>query len=140
MEEFQCFFKLGGNFCLSAHWVDLVFISFEVDPKILAPHLPYGTTLDFFHGKTYISLVAFLFKDTKLVGRIPAIFHRNFEEINLRFYVLRQEGQNLKRGVVFIKEFVPKPLLAWVARTFYHENYASLPIYSKIKRGVLGAN
>ena len=34
-------------------------------------------------------------------------------ERTIRFYVTRKDGAELKRGVVFIKEIVPKPLLAW---------------------------
>ena len=112
---------------LSSKWVHLVFANFEIDPHFLQPHIPAGTELDFFNGKTYVSLVAFLFEDTKILGVVPAFFHQDFEEINLRFYVLRSENGHTKRGVVFIKEIVPKPFLAWVARTFYHENYIAMP-------------
>ena len=120
---------------LSANWIHLVLVNFEVDPKILFPHLPVSIELDFFDKKTYVSLVAFLFENTKVFGFVPAFFHRDFEEINLRFYVVRRENNCIKRGVVFIKEIVPKPLLSWVARTFYHENYVSMPTSHLINVG-----
>ena len=75
----------------------------------------------------YVSLVGFMFLNTKLIGlKIP--FHSNFEEVNLRFYVKRFDGQNWKRGVVFIKEIVPKPALTFVANAIYNENYETLPM------------
>ena len=120
---------------LKAKWIHLALVNFEIEPEILAPHIPKGTDLDFFNGKTYVSLVAFLFENTKLFGTIPAFFHRNFEEINLRFYVLRKEKDELKRGVVFVKEIVPKPLLSWVARKIYHENYIAMPTSHTINVG-----
>ncbi len=120
---------------LSAHWRHLVLLNYEVDPEVLRPHLPMGTELDFRDGKTYFSLVAFLFEKTSLFGVIPAFFHRNFEEVNLRFYVQRTEGDAIKRGVVFVKEVVPKPFLAWTAKTFYNENYVSMPMSNEIIEG-----
>jgi uncharacterized protein YqjF (DUF2071 family) len=120
---------------LSADWRHLCLLNYEVDPSILAPHIPFGTELDFLDGKTYLSLVAFMFYRTKAFGMIPALFHGTFEEINLRFYVLRKEGGQIKRGVVFVKEIVSKPLLAWVARRFYSENYIAMPTGNLINPG-----
>ena len=70
-----------------------------------------------------------------MMGGIPAFFHRDFEEVNLRFYVRRREGGEVRRGVVFIKEIVPKPLLAWTAWVFYSENYVCMPMSSEIREG-----
>ena len=61
--------------------------------------------------------------------KIP--FHHTFEEINLRFYVKYKEGNTWKRGVVFIKELVPKPALTFVANTIYKENYQTVPMQHK---------
>src|SRR4051812_34316965 len=108
---------------LSADWRHLVLVNYEVDPALLGPFVPYGTELDFYDGKTYVSLVAFLFERTNILGWLPALFHRDFKEVNLRFYVRRRTPEGTRRGVVFIKELVPKPLLAWAARAFYGENY-----------------
>ncbi|MGE4133569.1 MAG: YqjF family protein [Bdellovibrionales bacterium] len=120
---------------LSADWRHLALLNYEVDPEVLLPHLPTGTELDYLNGKTYFSLVAFLFDKTNLFGILPTLFHRRFEEVNLRFYVTRQDEAGLKRGVVFVKEIVPKPFLAWTARTFYHENYVSMPMSHDIEGG-----
>src|SRR6185437_9406737 len=120
---------------LSAAWRHLSLLNFEVDPAVLMPYVPFGTELDFHEGKTYVSLVAFIFYRTKALGIAPALFHDTFEEVNLRFYVIRKEADQVKRGVVFIKEIVPKPLLAWVARRFYRENYVSMPMASFIEEG-----
>ncbi len=109
-------------------------INYEINPEILNKYLPAGTELDFFQEKCYVSLVGFMFLNTKLLGiKIP--FHKNFEEVNLRFYVKRKLNNEIKRGVVFIKEIVPKPALTFVANTIYKENYVTLPMSHKWKEG-----
>ena len=113
---------------LTAEWRDLLMLNYEIDPRLLTNHLPSGTVLDSFLGKTYISLVGFRFCHTKLFGAIAVPFHSDFEEVNLRFYVRRQEGPEAKRGVVFITEIVPKRVVARVARVAYGENYVCLPM------------
>jgi uncharacterized protein YqjF (DUF2071 family) len=59
-----------------------------------------GVELDLYKGKAYVSLVGFMFKKTRLFNVLIPYF--NFEEINLRFYVVRKEGNELKRGVVLL--------------------------------------
>lgn len=112
---------------LSAEWRKLAIANYSVDPKILEKYLPAKTELDYWQDTCYISLVGFMFLETKLKGiKIP--FHVNFEEINLRFYVkYKDENHVWKRGVVFIKEIVPKPALAFIANTIYNENYSVMP-------------
>jgi uncharacterized protein YqjF (DUF2071 family) len=117
---------------LSAKWLDLIFLNYVVDPALLLPYVPPGTTLDSFAGKTYLSLVGFRFCETKLWGKISIPFHSEFEEVNLRFYVRRESGNELRRGVVFIKEIVPKAAIALTARLVYGENYVSLPMTHKV--------
>lgn len=107
---------------LSAKWENLALINYEIDAAILEKYVPLGTELDFHNGKCYASLVAFMFKETKVLG-IKFPFHINFEEVNLRFYVKRFENGNWKRGVVFIKEIVPKKAITIIANTLYHEHY-----------------
>src|SRR5579862_1121620 len=89
---------------LSAEWRDLVMLNYEVDPALLSPYVPPGTSLDSFQGETYVSLVGFRFCRTKLLARFPIPFHSNFDEVNLRFYVRRKEDGEERRGVVFIAE------------------------------------
>lgn len=115
---------------LKAEWRKLAIANYEVDESLLTDFIPYGTELDLWKGKCYISLVGFRFLNTKLLGcKIP--FHVNFPEVNLRFYVKRFENNKWKRGVVFIKEIVPKPALTFVANTIYKENYETLPMNYK---------
>ncbi len=107
---------------LEADWRKLVVANFIIDEKILTAYLPAGTELDYWNGNCYISLIGFMFQNTKLLGlKIP--YHINFEEVNLRFYVKRFEDGKWKRGVVFIKEIVPRPALTFVANTVYKEHY-----------------
>ncbi|HYL68824.1 MAG TPA: DUF2071 domain-containing protein [Candidatus Limnocylindria bacterium] len=119
---------------LSAKWHDLVMLNYEVDPALLAPYVPRGTELDSFGGKTFVSLVGFQFLQTKLFGVLRIPFHTNFDEVNLRFYVRRQEGGTLRRGVVFIREIVPRRAIAGVARLVYGENYSHHPMRHSIMR------
>ncbi len=110
---------------LTAEWRRLAFINYEVDPGCLQPWLPRGVELDPWQGRHLVSLVGFQFMNTRVLGLgIP--FHRNFPEVNLRFYVRYHHPQEgWVRGVVFIKEIVPKPAITWVANMLYHERYAT---------------
>ncbi|SNR16757.1 YqjF family protein [Tenacibaculum jejuense] len=112
---------------LKAEWRKLVMINYAINPEILEPYVPKGTLLDFFEGKCYVSVVGFMFLNTKLLG-IKVPFHVNFEEVNLRFYVKREHEGETKRGVVFIKEIVPKSAITFVANTIYNEHYETLPM------------
>jgi len=107
---------------LTARWQNLVMANYEIEPSLLQDFVPLGTTLDFHDGKCFVSLVAFMFLDTRVLG-LPIPFHINFEEVNLRFYVKREVKTEVKRGVVFIKEIVPRLAIATVARVFYGEPY-----------------
>ena len=118
---------------LSAEWRDLLMLNYEIDPATLQKYVPAGTELDFFAGKTYVSLVGFRFCRTKLLGSVPIPFHTEFEEINLRFYVKRQEANEFRRGVVFIAEIVPRRAIAYTARLFYNENYVRRPMSHRIR-------
>lgn len=111
---------------LTAEWRKLVLANYEIDPKVLESYLPVGTELDFWDNKCYVSLVGFMFLNTKIKGiKVPG--HVNFEEVNLRFYVKRiNESGELKRGVVFIKEIVPKPMITFVANKLFKEHYQTL--------------
>src|SRR5438034_6566211 len=112
---------------LTANWRYLAMLNFAVDPKILAPLVPVETELDFHNGQTFVSVVGFLFLDTRVVG-LPIPLHRDFEEVNLRFYVRRKSANEWRRGVVFVRELVPRRAIALIARTFYGEPYAALPM------------
>ncbi|MDJ0841272.1 MAG: DUF2071 domain-containing protein [Acidobacteriota bacterium] len=112
---------------LTARWSYLAMLSYVVPPEILEPFVPKGTRLDLFEGKALISMVGFLFQETRLKG-VPVPFHRHFEEVNLRFYVRREVDGEVRRGVVFIKEIVPRAALAMVARLVYNENYVAMPM------------
>jgi uncharacterized protein len=117
---------------LSAEWRDLVMLNYEVDRALLEAYVPAGTVLDSFNGKTYVSLVAFQFRHTKLFGSLAIPFHADFDEVNLRFYVHRNVGNEDRRGVVFIAEIVPKWAVAKIARLAYGENYVCLPMKHRI--------
>ena len=107
-------------------------LNYVVDPRLLAPLVPVETEIDFESGETFLSVVGFLFLNTRLLG-FPIPLHRDFEEVNLRFYVRKKTGDTWRRGVVFIRELVPRPAIALVARAFYGENYIALPMKHQIE-------
>jgi len=112
---------------LTARWENLVLLNYRCPAELLLPLVPRGTELDDWQGNHLISLVGFLFQDTKVRGwRIPR--HRNFEEVNLRFYVRRETPDEVRRGVVFIRELVPRRAIAMVARALYNEPYSAVPM------------
>lgn len=117
---------------LKAEWRNLALANYEIDPKLLQKYLPYGTELDLWNGKCMVSLVGFMFINTAVLGmKIPG--HINFEEVNLRFYVKRSENNQIKRGVVFIKEIVPKKAITLIANSLYKENYETMKMNHKWK-------
>lgn len=113
---------------LTAHWKNVILFTYAVPPQVLEPHLPKGIQLDLIDNQAFVSLVAFEFLNTRVKG-IKFPFHVNFPEINLRFYV----HKNGKRGVVFIKELVPKLLIAKVARNIYNEPYQAIKMHCTTK-------
>lgn len=119
-----------GKIFLTAEWRNLVMLSYAVDPALLDPFVPAGTQLDVFQDRTYLSLIGFEFNRSRLLGfRVP--LHQTFEEVNLRFYVNRQG----RRGVVFLRELVPRRAVAVLARLAYRENYSWVPMVHKVVMG-----
>jgi uncharacterized protein len=118
---------------LTAEWRHLAMLNYVVDASLLLPFVPAGTELDRWNGNVFVSVVGFRFLKTKLLSFLPIPMHSNFDEVNLRFYVRRQTGGEVRRGVVFIREIVPRRAIAFVARTLYHENYVALPMAHEIR-------
>lgn len=116
---------------LTAQWRHLAMLNYEIDPAVLAPHVPAGTELDRWNGITYASLVGFLFVDTRVRG-VAIPLHRHFEEVNLRFYVRHRASDGWRRGVVFLRELVRLPAITAVARWCYQENYRTVPMWHRI--------
>lgn len=112
---------------LQAEWRKLAMANYAVKSELLLPFVPAKTELDFWNNTCYVSLVGFMFLNTRVLG-IKVPFHVNFEEVNLRFYVRYQDAGEWKRGVVFIKEIVPRAALTLVANTLYGEHYETMPM------------
>jgi uncharacterized protein YqjF (DUF2071 family) len=110
---------------LSARWRNLLFLNYAIDPDVLRPRLPAGVALDLRGGVAYASLVGLQFLDGRPLG-IPLPFYGDFAQINLRFYVRRElpEGA-VRRGVVFVKQVVPRRLVTLGARLLFQESYVT---------------
>jgi len=117
---------------LSANWEYLAMFNYEVDPAVLRMHLPPYTEIDYYEGKAFVSIVGFLFNNTRVLGiQWPGFVH--FEEVNLRYYVRHLSGSGWKRGVGFISEIVPGYLIASIANTFYNEHYSTAVLNHNIQ-------
>jgi len=112
---------------LRASWLNLLMANFTVDKSVLFPYCPAHTELDEWNGNHYVSLVGFLFYNTRVKG-MALPYHKHFEEVNLRFYVRHKHNGTWRRGVVFIKELVPRPLITFIANTLYNERYETRPM------------
>lgn len=102
-------------------------LNYEVEPAALRRWLPPGTELDYFGDRLLVSVVGFQFLDTRVLG-LPIPLHRDFDEVNLRCYVRHRSASGWRRGVVFVKEIVPRRAVTFIARTLYGENYVTLPM------------
>jgi len=116
---------------LTAEWRHLVMLSWACDPALLARFVPAGTALELWNGTAFLSLVGFRFVGTRVLG-VPVPLHRDFDEVNLRCYVRREVGGEVRRGVVFVREFVPRRAIAALARLVYNEPYDAAPMTSRV--------
>lgn len=107
---------------LTAEWRNLVMLNYVVEPAALLPYVPAGTEIDLWNDRALVSIVAFRFLRPRLLG-IPIPFHHEFPEVNLRFYVRRESPRGVRRGVVFIKQIVPRIAVACVARWIHGQNF-----------------
>jgi hypothetical protein len=123
---------MSSKIFLSARWEYLAMFNYEVDAAIIKPHLPPYTEIDFYNGKVIVSVVGFLFNNTKVMGiQWPGFI--NFEEVNLRYYIKYFDGKKWRRGVGFISEIVPQFLVAGMANIFYNEHYSTAQMNHTIK-------
>lgn len=118
---------------LTAEWRQLAMLNYPIEPKVLRPFVPAGTELDAWREQHWVSVVGFMFLRTRVWG-VGIPLHQNFAEVNLRFYVRRLTPEGWRRGVVFIKEIVPRRAIAMVARTLYHEPYVALPVRQRLRQ------
>jgi uncharacterized protein len=118
---------------LTASWRYLAMLNYEVPAALLQPLVPRGTELDRWNGATMVSMVGFRFLDTRVLG-VPVPGHRDFDEVNLRFYVRRRgEDGDWRRAVVFVRELVPRRAIALVARWCYNEPYTAVPMHHELE-------
>lgn len=117
---------------LTAEWRYLAMLNYEVDPEVVRPLAPPGTEIDLWEGRTFVSVVGFRFLRTRVLGlSIP--FHRDFDEVNLRFYIRRKAPEGWRRAVAFVREIVPRQTVATVARALYNEPYVALPMRHRVE-------
>jgi uncharacterized protein YqjF (DUF2071 family) len=119
---------------LTGEWRYLAMLNYPVEPALLQPYVPRGTTLDTWRGTPYMSVVGFLFRRTRVLG-MPIPWHQHFEEVNLRFYVRREtDDGEVRRAVTFVSELVPRRAVAALARLAYNEPYRALPMRHSVEQ------
>lgn len=120
---------------LSCAWRDLILVNYPIDPGVLEPYIPDHTELDLYKGECLMSIAGFIFQDVRVLG-LPIPFHQNFEEFNLRFYVKHKHRGEIRRGVVFLREFVPNSGISIMANIFAREKYRKFPMrHSRQSKG-----
>lgn len=113
---------------LKAEWRKLLMVNYEVGVDAILPYLPAHTEPDLYQGKCLVSMVGFMFLNTRVKG-VKVFSHVNFEEVNLRFYnTCKAPDGTVRRGTTFIKEIVSKPAITFIANTLYREKYVTLPM------------
>jgi uncharacterized protein len=117
---------------MTARWTELLMLNFQVPADLIARLAPRGTEPDLFDGVAYASVVGFMFRDARVVG-LAAPGHGRFEEVNLRYYVTREVGGEVRRGVVFAREIAPRPIVAAVARWIYNESYVTRRMRNEVQ-------
>lgn len=117
---------------LTAEWRWLAMLNYQVEPELLGPLVPRGTALDLWNGTAYVSVVGFLFERIRVLG-VPLVTHRRFEEVNLRFYVSREVRGETRGGVTFIRELVPRRLIAAAAKATYNEPYRRVTMFHRLE-------
>lgn len=108
-----------------ARFSELVALNFAIDPSILEPHVPKGLELDFFKNETYVSLVAMMLRDVRVLG-IPIHVATGFEEINLRYYVRRKVGDKYQKGACFLRDYVSGSAAAWILGWIFKADFGRL--------------
>lgn len=116
---------------LTARWEDLVLVTYAAPDELLRSRLAPGLELDRWEGRACVSLVGFRFLGTRVRGvRVPR--HVDFPEVNLRFYVREGSGDGARRGVMFVREYVPRRAITAVARAVYNEPYRTAPMRGEV--------
>lgn len=83
---------------IAQFWTDLTFVHWPVPPEQVAELFPPGTRPDLYDGLTYVALVPFVMRDTRLGATIPLPYFGTFAETNVRLYSVDEQGRH---GVLF---------------------------------------
>lgn len=101
-----------------ANWLDMLFIHFRLDPRLLRPAVPLE--LDLYDGQAYVTLAAFTQSRLRPVigGRLTEIFSAPLARhgfLNVRTYV--RCGNDC--GIYFLREWIPNRLAVLLGPVLY---------------------
>ncbi len=116
---------------IAARWRNVAILSWPIDDQRLAPLVPDGMLLDRWAGEGYISLVCLVMENLRLLT-LPAL-PRRFAEVNLRFYVQPASADGDRRGVVFLRQLVSNPFVAFAGRRILREPMLTTPVTCKVE-------
>ena len=102
-------------------WENLLFVHWEIDPKVIQKTLPDGLIVDTFEDRAYLGIVPFLMKNIRPRWLPSVPYLSNFLECNVRTYVHDDEGNP---GVWFYSLDTSRWLASIIGRVFF-----SLPYY-----------
>lgn len=80
-------------------WLDAVFLHWPIPAGMAARYLPPGVEPDVFCGSTWVGLIGFRLRGTRVGTVLPVPYLGSFTEINVRLY---SRGRDGSRGVVFL--------------------------------------
>jgi uncharacterized protein len=132
---------LGGAFwgraLVSVEWRKLCYVSYAVDPALIAAHLPPGVSLDTLDGRAIVSLVAWSANYPQVFG-VPLPGALKSTEMALRYFV--REGP--RRGAVTLFEDSSSPFAMLAARALFREPTRHAPMTSRVEEsaGELGCH
>jgi len=105
---------------MKQRWDRLLFLHWQADAEELARHLPPGLALDLFDGKAWIAVVPFYMRRVRPVGLPSLPWLSNFLELNVRTYVVDENG---RPGVWFFSLDTDRWIARTIARSFFKLPY-----------------
>ena len=124
---------LGGAFwgraLVSVEWRKLCYVSYAVDPALLASHIPPGVSLETLDGQAIMSLIAWSANYPQVFG-VPLPGALRSTEMALRYFV--REGP--RRGAVTLFEDSSSPFAMLAARALFREPTRHAPMTSRVEQ------
>lgn len=117
---------------MKQRWDKLLFLHWQVDADELAQGLPPGLSVDLHQGRAWLGVVPFFMRKIRPAGCPSLAWISNFLELNVRTYVVDQNGAP---GVWFFSLDTDRWLARTVARQFFKLPYFWAKMSASIEPG-----